>query len=213
MKIRVFAISLLCAGLTVSACSGGSGDGSSAGRSPAAGKSHAATPPRLPAGFRRIGGPENGFTAGVPRTWKSVDFSASDARRALRRTGIGDQLAEQTITTLQKNHAAFAADPRTARAGFASNLNGFCQPGRAASAGELKAQLAQIGARNVHVKDVTLNGRPASRTTYLRAVGGTPTIGLQYQIPNGDRVCFITITAKRGVATPFSKISQTIQVL
>lgn len=218
MKIRMLAIGLLIAGIPLAACSGGSGDkasGDGSQSAPSSGKGASQPAQELPANFRGIGGANNGFTAGVPKSWTTVNLSSANARPALKKAGLSDSAVEQTIAVLGKNHAVYAVDPKSARTeDFASNLNGFCQPGTPASAEQLKAQFGQIGAQNVQTKNVTVSSQSAQKTTYVRKVGLTTTIGVQYQVPGSNgQTCTITMTAKKGVATPFAEIGTTIHAL
>jgi hypothetical protein len=218
MKNRMLAIGLLIAGIPLAACSGGSGDkasGDGSQSAPSSGKDTSQPAQELPANFRKIGGAENGFTAGVPKSWTTVNLSAANARPALKKAGLSNSAVEQTIAVLQKNHAVYALDPKSAQTkGFASNLNGFCQPGTPASAEQVKAQLDQIGAQNVQSNNVTVGGQSAQKTTYVRKAGLTTTTGVQYQVPGSKgQTCTITMTGKKGVATPFAKIGTTIHAL
>ncbi len=209
-------VGLLCFSIPLAACSGGSGDKASGSQSAASsGKSTSRAVQKLPANFRKIGGPKNGFTAGVPRSWVTVDLSSAHARAAFKEAGVSPALAEQTIAALKQNHAAYALDPKSAQTEhFASNLNGWCQAGTPPSAAQLKAQLKQIGAQNIKTEDVTVNGQSGQKTTYLRMVGATETIGVQYQVAGSTgKTCFITMTAKKGAALPFAKIGTTISAL
>jgi hypothetical protein len=220
MRVRTLAVGLLCSSVALTACSGGSGDkGSGKDSSPAASsgkKSNPAPPPVLPANYRKIGGAKNGFTAGVPKSWKPLDLkSLPQARAALQETGLSASAADQTIKTLNKNHAVLVMDPKSGRtARFAANLNGFCAAGTAPSADQIKAQLQQIGARNVATTDVTVGGQSGQKTTYERSVGTMVTTGVQYQV-TGDsgKTCFITMTEKKSTKAPFAKIGATIHAL
>ncbi|MEV5749707.1 hypothetical protein AB0L00_17960 [Actinoallomurus sp. NPDC052308] len=214
MRTRNFAIAMLCTGIALAGCSGGSDDKKSASAPPHTAKAAAA--PKLPAGYRKIGGPDNGFTAGVPKSWKPLNLNAlSKARAALEKSGTSPAAAQQMIKTLKANNAVLVIDPKSAQtAGFAANLNGFCQTATAASAAQVKAQLQQIGGQNIVSKNVTVGGQSGLRTTYDRKVGAASTVGMQYQV-TGDsgKVCFITMTAKRGTKVPFNAIGATIHAL
>lgn len=211
-------VGLLCFSIPLAACSGGSGDNASGKGSQSAafsGKSTSRAVQKLPANFRKIGGPKSGFTAGVPRSWVTVNLSSTHARAVFKKAGVSPALAEQTIAALKQNHAAYALDPKSAQTEhFASNLDGFCQAGMPPSAVQLKAQLEQIGAQNIKTEDVTVNGQSGQKTTYVRKVDATETIGVQYQVAGSTgKTCFITMTAKKGAATPFAKIGKTISAL
>ncbi|MCO5995939.1 hypothetical protein [Actinoallomurus rhizosphaericola] len=217
MRTRTLAVGVLCSGLVLAGCSGGSGDsGDKGSKSATARKTKAAAAPELPAGFRRIGGTKNGFTAGVPKSWKPLNLNElSKARAALVKSGTSPAAAKQMITTLKANNAVLVLDPKSAQTvRFAANLNGFCQAGTAPSAAQSKAQLQQIGGQHIVSQNVTVGGQSGHKTTYYRKVGTVMTVGVQYQI-TGDsgKVCFITMTAKKGTKTPFSAIGATIHAL
>ncbi|MCO5990231.1 hypothetical protein NE235_29370 [Actinoallomurus spadix] len=220
MKTRTIVVGALCTGLALAGCSGGSddkksGDGATSAPKSGTSSSAAAAPPELPAGYRRIGGSENGLTIGVPKSWKALDFDQlTKAKAELGKNGFPAATVDQVVKTMKQNNAFMAYDPGTARTEhFGNNVNGFCQPGAAPNADQVKAQLGQIGARNVAIENTTAGGRSAVKVTYEQA--GTATLETtQYVVPaDGGRTCYATLTKKKGTDAPFDAMAPTIQVL
>jgi hypothetical protein len=220
MRTRALAIGLFCTGIALAGCSGGSGD--KGGEKPAGSKtttgnnSSAPAESEIPSGYRKIGGSENGFTAGVPKNWKPLNVtSGPQARAYFRKAGVSSAVAEQTIKTLQQNHAVFVFDPESGRTrGFATNVNGFCLEGAAPSADQVKAQFETIGAQKIKTRDVTVGGQAGQKTTYELGTGGSQQVAAQYAVPGASgKTCFVTITAKKGVKAPFNTIGETIRAL
>lgn len=220
MKTRTIVVGALCTGLALAGCSGGSddkkaGDGAASAPKPGTSSSAAAAPPELPAGYRRIGGSENGVTIGVPKSWKALDFDQlAQAKAELGKNGIPAATVDQVIKAMKQNNAVMAYDPKTARTEhFGNNVNGFCQTGAAPNADQVKAQLGQIGARNVATEDATAGGRSALKVTYEQSATA-PLEDTEYVVPApGGRTCFVTMTKKKGTEAPFDAMASTIQVL
>jgi hypothetical protein len=234
MKVSAWTASAVALGLAVavSACSSGakttasatspgagssasSAGASSAGAGPA-GSSTASAPvaASVPAGYRRVGGPAQGMSLAVPRSWVAVDLSRENARRAaarMRLPGISQEQLAQTLASLQKLHAVFVADARSAATDARhrqTNLNAYCLSSGVSDTGSagvplLKQQAAaefrQLNAGHVTQKDVRVGGVPGVQTSYtLSTALGTLQAAQLEVLPKPDRACFVTLTAGQG---------------
>jgi hypothetical protein len=221
MRTHTLAIGLFCTGIALAGCSGGSdgkgADKASGSETPTGkGSTAPAGVPEMPAGYRKVGGQKNGFTAGVPKSWKAMDFTSDPRARAeFRKAGFSAAVAEQTIKTMKQNHAVFVFDPRSAKTQhFATNLNGFCMAGAMPSADQVKEQFQTIGARNIKTTDVTVGGQDGQKSSYELRIGTSRQIAVQYRVAGTTgKICFVTITAKKGMKPPFDTIAGTIHAL
>jgi hypothetical protein len=238
MKVSALTASAVALGLAVAvtACSSGAkttapGAGSPAGSSSAssassgssassassAGSSSAGAPvaASVPAGYRRAGGPAQGISIAVPRSWVTADLSRETAQRAAARIhlpGISEQQLIQTLESLRKLHALFVADAGSAAADprhRQTNLNAYCLSSGTTESGSagvplLKQQAAeefrQLNAGHIRQEDVQVGGVPGVQTSYTISTGlGTLQAAQLEVLPKPDRACFVTLTAGQGM--------------
>jgi hypothetical protein len=233
MKVSALTASVVALGLAVAvtACSSGAkttasatspGSGSSAGSASAsspsssAGSASASAPvaASVPAGYRRVGGPAQGISLAVPRSWVAVDLASETAQRAaarIRLPGISQQQLVQTLESLHKLHAVFVADARSAATDpqhRQTNLNAYCLGSGVSDTGSagvpiLKqssaAEFRQLNAGHITQKDVRVGGVPGVETSYTLSTGlGTLQAAQLEVLPKAGRACFVTLTAGKG---------------
>lgn len=178
----------------------------------------------VPAGFKRIGGVENGLSVAVPETWASLDLAKDDLEQGLRRSGLSGaalERAKESLQALAAAKAVWASDPKSAEASpsrFATNLNGFCQSSGAASADEVinaaTSQLEQVNAKVSEATEVPIDAGKAVRIVYTFTTGGIEIKGTQYYVPGTGKTCIVTLsTDQNGKQALFDQIGRTIRPL
>lgn len=207
----------LCLALTT-ACGGGQSAGTAT--PPAGGTKTKAS--AVPGGFKRIGGAANGVSVAVPKTWSGFDLTQADLQRGLKQLGLSGtalRQLQQSLQTLASNKAIWAADRKSIQASpnkFATNLNGFCQPGNVASPEQLisavKQELGQINAKVSTAAEVTVDGGKAVRVLYTFPNRGIEIKGTQYYVLAQGRTCSVTLsTDLDGKQRLFDQIGRTIR--
>jgi hypothetical protein len=219
MKVSVLTASGLALGLAVAvtACSTGAKPTASA-TSPGAGSSPASTAApvttSVPAGYRRVGGPAQGISLAVPKSWIAADLAKETAQRAaarLRLRGISQQQLVQTLEGLQKVHALFLIDSRSVLTDAhhrATNINAYCLSSGVSDTGsagvpllkqQVLAEFRQLNADHIVQKDVRVGGVPGVQTSYrVTTSAGTVQAAQLEVLPKPDRACFVTLTAGQG---------------
>ncbi|MGW4668783.1 hypothetical protein, partial [Streptosporangium sandarakinum] len=167
----------------------------------------------LPRGFARAGGPENGLTFGVPRSWVALDATGGGLERRLDRAGLtGKQIhrARAGLEPVAAHDGIWAFDPASMSRSphrFATNLTARCRPGTASSAqllADAVRRLAPLRGRVLRAGTVPVAGGRAARVGYVFTVGGVRLHGLRLLLPApGDRTCVLTLStddaARRGL--------------
>jgi hypothetical protein len=159
----------------------------------------------LPAGFKRIGGPANGLSVGVPEAWTVFDPDEEDVRQRLAEGGLSGRSLDEAMAMIQEikaRKAIYALDPESAKQSprqFPTNINGFCQERIGASADALidlvKKQLATVNASVIDARQVPLTTTTAVRVKYVMPRQGVLIRGSQYYVPlDNGKTCIITIT-------------------
>ncbi|WP_131738065.1 hypothetical protein [Actinomadura roseirufa] len=175
----------------------------------------------VPAGWKTIGGSENGVRMSVPEGWVEIDLTSGEAEEGLKRLGLqgaNEELLRQSLSLLGRQKAVYAVESESAQKGYATNVNALCTPSPASSVEALETGtrlgMNQLGAQDVEITRTTVAGRPGIRTTYtLRSAAGTLT-GRQVQVGDGSRACSLTVTAKEGTMPPEAdQITGTLEVL
>ncbi|WP_242906063.1 hypothetical protein [Actinomadura terrae] len=178
---------------------------SSAPSQPSSPPSSASTNGGTPAGWKTVGGPENGVRMSIPDGWMEIDLTSGEAEQGLKRLGLqgaNEELLRQSFASLEKQKAVYAVETRAAERGYATNVNALCTPTPVSSVEALeagtRAGMSQLGAQDVEITRTTVAGRAGIRTTYtLRTAAGTLT-GRQVQVADGSRACSLTVTARDG---------------
>ncbi|MEU6741511.1 hypothetical protein [Streptosporangium sandarakinum] len=167
----------------------------------------------LPRGFARAGGPENGLTFGVPRSWVALDATGGGLERRLGRAGLTDKQigrARAGLEPVAAHDGIWAFDPASMSRSphrFATNLTARCRPGTT-SAAQLLAdavrRLEPLRGRVLRAGTVPVAGGRAARVGYVFTVGGVRLHGLRLLLPApGDRTCVLTLStddaARRGL--------------
>ncbi|MFI7048125.1 hypothetical protein [Streptosporangium sandarakinum] len=167
----------------------------------------------LPRGFARAGGPENGLTFGVPRSWVALDATGGGLERRLDRAGLTDKQIHRARAGLEPvaaHDGIWAFDPASMSRSphrFATNLTARCRPGTASSAqllADAVRRLAPLRGRILRAGTVPVAGGRAARVGYVFTVGGVRLHGLRLLLPApGDRTCVLTLStddaARRGL--------------
>ncbi|WP_329521702.1 hypothetical protein [Spirillospora sp. NBC_01491] len=165
------------------------------------------TPPAqaAPSGWKTVGGPDNGVRISIPEGWVDIAISNGEAASGLDRLGLKGadrEVMMRSISQLQERKGVFAVLAASTETPFATNVNALCTPSGGATLEQVKAAtrtgLQQIGARNVQATTATIGGRPGVRATYEMASALGTLSGHQGQVPDGDRTCTVTVTAKQG---------------
>ena len=130
------------------------------------------------------------------------------AAQRLKVQGISAQQLIQDMQTLQKLHALFVFDLKSAVDSpehFATNLDAYCISSGVTDTGtaglpllrqESLAAMQQIHAGHVAQKDMEIGGIPGLRTTYTLSSAAGTLKGQQLEVePKPDRACFVTLTA------------------
>lgn len=170
---------------------------------------------RVPAGFKRVGGAAQGISIAAPASWVSVNLAKDSIERVARRahlTGISASTLVKDMEALQKQHAVFAFDVKSAVDGsqhFARNLNAYCVNSGVTDVGAAgvpflrsaaSAEFQRLGATHLTQKDVKIGGVPGLVTSYQLS---SPTIGPIYGaqlevLPKPSKACFVTVTVGKG---------------
>jgi hypothetical protein len=214
------AVAVIALTAAVSAC-GGSSPTTQPPSSPAA--SPAAVTPvnpqgKAPGGSQRIGGPAQGLTLDVPKSWVTVNFAQQNMQEAIRKIGlhgVNQAALAQDLQALLKLHAVYAVDARSIASSpghFATNVNGYCTSSGVSASGaagvsllrqSAVTELQQLGAQNLSQTDVEVGGIPGVQTSYTLSTSGAGTLhAAQLEVlPAADRACFITLTAAGPLPT------------
>jgi hypothetical protein len=222
MKGSVLAASVAAIGLAaaVSACGGSASttqtSSTPASSAPASASPSATTPTSesaaVPAGYKRIGGVAQGVSLAVPSSWVTVNFAQQTIQEAIRKIGlhgISQATLTQDMQALQKLHAIYAVDIKSAVSSpghFSSNVNAYCTNSGVTESGSAgvpilrqsaAAELQQIGGHNLTQTDVQVGGVPGVQTSYTLSTSGAGTLhAAQLEVlPKPDRACFVTLTA------------------
>jgi hypothetical protein len=166
----------------------------------------------VPAGYRRVSDPAQGLSFAVPRSWAVVNLARDTVQRAAQRLGLQGISAQQLIQdmqTLQKLHALFVFDVKSAVKSpehLTTTLDAYCVSSGVTDTGsaglpllrqEAAAGMQQIHAGHIAQKDMQVGGVPGVRTSYTLSSSSAGTLeGQQLEVlPKPDRACFVTITA------------------
>jgi hypothetical protein len=175
--------------------------------SPATASPASSAPAAVPAGYKRVSGPAQGISFAVPDSWGVVNLAQETVQRAAQRLkvqGISAQQLLQDMQTLQKLHALFVFDLKSAVNSpehFATNLDAYCISSGVTDTGtaglpllrqETLAAMQQILAGH----DMEIGGIPGLRTTYTLSTAAGTLKGQQLEVePKPSRACFVTLTA------------------
>jgi hypothetical protein len=186
----------------------------------------ASTSAALPAGYHRIGGPEQGVSLGVPSSWVSVNFTGQTLQQAVRKLkqyGISQSAIAAAQNVLLKLHGVYAIDPETivTSPGRATNINAYCGASGITEAGSsgryfLRSSVAagfrQAKATGIRQVNLMVGGIPGVRTSYtlMTSLGATHAAQLEV-LPKADRICFITLTGGKAPASLLTTIAPTVQ--
>ncbi|MGI5164169.1 hypothetical protein ACQEU3_07410 [Spirillospora sp. CA-253888] len=181
----------------------------------------AAGKPRVPAGWKTIGGPANGLRLSIPKSWTDIELLKGDYDRFLdgfKVEGMDKRTMRRGLEGLRKSKAVYAVDTKTVSGGFATNVNGLCQPLGGASPAQLKnglkIQLTRVGAQDLQVSEVTVAGRPGILSTYRLKSSTGVLEARQYVAAAGAKGCIVTVTAPQGkLPANADTIADTVQVL
>ena len=226
MHIRVAGLALPVAigiGVAVTSCSSAPGTVKpavsatrSASAAAALGSPTAPSSPKpIPAGYRRVGGAAQGISVAAPASWVAVNLAKETVEKAARKAGLSGLSATtlvQAMTSLQKLHAVFVYDVKSAVDSprhFARNLNAYCFASGVTDVGAagipfLKtgaaAEFEQLGATHITQKDLEIGGVPGVETSYQLSSSSAGTIyGSQLEVlPKPDKACFVTVTVGNG---------------
>ncbi|GAA4229098.1 hypothetical protein FHR32_007954 [Streptosporangium album] len=176
-----------------------------------------------PEGFKRIGGPANGLTVALPRSWIALDLTRDDLEGGLKRSGLTGRALEQARQSLQPlviNKAVWAFDPgsrQTSPSKFTTNLNGYCQPSATTSAQELISaagkELEQLNAKVTQTSTPQISGIKAARLVYSFPAGGLQIKGTQFYLPAPGKTCTLTLsTDQDGKQRLFDQIGETTRL-
>jgi hypothetical protein len=201
--------------------------------STAAAPSTAVTPvdpqAEAPGGYQRIGGPGQGISLDVPKTWVTVNFSQQSLQAGLKKLGlhgVSQGTLTQGLQALQKMHAVYAVDTRSISGSpghFATNVNAYCASSGLSASGasgvsilrqSAMTQLGQIGAQNLTQADVKIGGVPGVQTSYTLRTSGAGTLHTaQLEVlPAPERACFVTLTAAGPLPTTvLAQIASSVQ--
>jgi hypothetical protein len=227
----------------VSACGGSSPPPSSppaasattlpATTSPAATSPAAVTPvnpqAEAPGGYQRIGGPGQGISLDVPKSWVTVNFSQQTLQAGIKKLGlhgVSQGALTQGLQALQKLHAVYAVDTRSIASSpghFATNVNAYCTSSGLSASGadgvsilrqSAVTELQQLGAQNLSQTDVKIGGVPGVQTSYTLSTSAAGTLhAAQLEVlPAPERACFITLTAAGPLPTTvLAQIAPSVQ--
>jgi hypothetical protein len=228
----------------VSACGGSSSPGPSsppaalastlpATTAPAATSPAAVTPTNpqaeAPGGYQRIGGPGQGISLDVPKSWVTVNFSQQSLQAGIKKLGlhgVSQGTLTQDLQALQKLHAVYAVDTRSIASSpghFATNVNAYCTSSGLSESGasgvsilrqSAVTELQQLGAQDLSQTDLKIGGVPGVQTSYTLSTSGAGTLhAAQLEVlPAPERACFITLTAAGSLPTAvLAEIAPSVQ--
>ena len=230
MHIRVAGLALPVAigiGVAVTSCSSAPGtvkpavsatrsaSGAAVSGSPTASPVAPSSAGPIPAGYTRVGGVAQGISVAAPASWVAVNLAKETVEKAARKAGLSGLSATtlvQAMTSLQKLHAVFVYDVKSAVDSprhFARNLNAYCLASGVTDVGAagipfLKtgaaAEFEQLGATHITQKDLEIGGVPGVETSYQLSSSSAGTIyGSQLEVlPKPDKACFVTVTVGTG---------------
>jgi hypothetical protein len=182
-----------------------------------------------PGGYQRIGGPGQGVSLDVPKSWVTVNFSQQSLQAGIQKLGlhgVNQGTLTQGLQALQKLHAVYAVDTRsiaTSPGHFATNVNAYCTNSGLSESGaagvsilrqSAVTQLQQLGVQNLSQADVTIGGVPGVQTSYTLSTSAAGTLrAAQLEVlPAPERACFITLTAAGSLPTTvLAQIASSVQ--
>jgi hypothetical protein len=172
-----------------------------------------------PDGFRNVKVKAAGFKIAIPEEWETVNLTKADADELfaeLREQApeLSAQLPSDVSDLIAQNAVLFAIDPE-AEDGFASNLNVLEVPGVSddPTIDDVRGQFESI-ADEVEFEETELDGKPAVRTDYVLAVGGSEVRGVQYVVlgPNGGLVFTFTAGNTGDVPEEFETMVESVRI-
>lgn len=219
----------------VSAC-GGSSPTTQPSSLPAATSPASTSPAASPqaeasGGYQRIGGPGQGLSLDVPKSWVTVNFSRQSLQAGIKKLGlhgVSQATVTRSLQALQKLHAVYALDTRsmsTAPGHFATNVNAYCTSSGLSESGaagvpimrqSAVTELQQVSAQNLSQTDVEIGGVPGVQTSYTLSTSGAGTLHAAQLavLPAPERACFITLTAAGSLpATVLAQIAPSVRYI
>jgi hypothetical protein len=184
--------------------------GSSTSPSTAASTSAATTAAAIPTGYHRVGGPAQGISLAMPKSWVSVNLAKQtidSAANQLDVPGVNAAVLEQDMQALQKDHAIFAFDVASATSTpdhFTRNLNAYCAPSGITDSGgadipylkqAIKSGYSTM-ASDITQRDVTIGGVPGIETSdKLKTGNGEDVQESQLEVlPKPNVACYVTLS-------------------
>ena len=182
-----------------------------------------------PGGYQRIGGPGQGISLDVPKSWVTVNFSQQSLQAGIKKLGlhgVSQGTLTQGLQALQKLHAVYAVDTRSIASSpghFATNVNAYCTSSGLSESGasgvsilrqSAVTELQQLGAQNLGQTDLKIGGVPGVQTSYTLSTSGAGTLhAAQLEVlPAPERACFITLTAAGSLPTTvLAEIAPSVQ--
>jgi hypothetical protein len=208
------------AGSTTTAASGTPASGTAAASSAAStapptssasASASAADAASVPAGYRRIGGAEQGISVAVPASWVVVDpdqNSIDSGASRLKVAGLSATQVSQDLSELEKVHGVIAVDVASALADhgkFARTVNAYCDESGVTDTGNAGVPLMKAGAKDeigsiashITQQDTEIGGVPGVQTSYqLKSATIGTLYGSQLEVlPKPSVACFVTLTA------------------
>jgi hypothetical protein len=164
----------------------------------------------VPAGYRRIGGPAQGISLAVPKSWVPINLANQTLAAAASKLdvpGFSAATAVQFMQSLKKDHAVFAFDVASAKSSpthYLRNLYADCSSSGITGTGSssvpflaqgVKTEMSVI-ASHVTVRDATIGGVPGIETSYkLDSGSGMDVHGAQLVVlPKPDVMCTVTLS-------------------
>jgi hypothetical protein len=150
----------------------------------------------VPAGYTRVGGVAQGISIAAPASWVAINLAKESVESAANKIGLSGISAStlvQDMESLQKLHAVFVFDVKSAvdsPVHFARNLLKT----------SATAELEKAGATHITQRDLEIGGVPGVQTSYQLISSSEGTIyGSQLEVlPKPDKACFATVTAGKG---------------
>jgi hypothetical protein len=184
--------------------------GASISASPAASTDATTAAAAVPAGDRRIGGPAQGISLAVPKSWVPINLANQTVAAAASKLdvpGFSAATAVQDMQSVRKDHAVFAFDVASAKSSpihYLRNLYAYCAPSGVTDTGSssipfltqgLKAEMSTM-ASQVTVRDVTIGGVPGMEISYkIDSGSGINVQGAELVVlPKPGVACFVTLS-------------------
>ena len=183
-----------------------------------------------PTGYRWAGSAAQGVWFAVPDRWAALNLAKVSAAKAISRfavKGMNASYLKNVVTELSQRHAIFVDDLASAVRSphhFATNGNAFCVPtplspgtsSAPALKAAVRAEYAQIHARVLGLRNVTVDGDPGVRAEFtLTSTSGVTISDVQYVVlSKNSRLCYVTLSTDNPTAfrRTFNKIASTIRV-